>query len=150
MDTQALLDLCRINEEAYEFHLGYWSNVCQTHGCLVGNFVLARQCDTLTLNTLNRTLCAFQAIARRFEITFNESSFLFNMEDVVRDKFGRYVHGRLRPMKDREAAIRRVRKFIYWKLKRREFMHEPDGRVRESARRLEGDHNFAAQALACC
>lgn len=48
---------------------------------------------------------------------------------------------------DQDACIRKVRKFIYYKLHKRELCHEPDGRIRESARRAEGDHHIARRVL---
>jgi hypothetical protein len=173
MDTQALLDLCRINEEARGFDLGSWTSTkggCGTVGCLVGNFCLARPNDELRLSDgrgqplFPQTRDAAPAIAKRFGISVGEAQWLFSMDEIERNQNGFVSYGAKnwrpfgysfrsggnRDCYDRESAIRRVRKLIYWKLKRREFMYEDDGRVRESARRLEGDHNFASQTLACC
>ena len=160
MDTQALLDLCRINEEAPEFDLGFWS--CGTHGCLVGNFCIARPTDRLRIDGWKMRCRGVDSnydmthVATRFGITFREGSFLFASSERTRGRWGEFVslvhaRGVERPLADREAAIRRVRKFIYWKLKRREFMYDDRGCVREEARRMEGNRNFAAQAreLAC-
>lgn len=178
MDTQALMDLCRINEEAKEFDLGKWSEDlhprrtffglrCGTAGCLIGNFCLSNPDDRLKLANTDkwgivpaidgRPFCDTQGfltgekvwshIGERFGISQSEASFLFNSRDKVRDSHGRIEKWIFRNCKNRDAAIRRVRKLIYYKMRKQEFTHEPDGRVRESARRMEGDRRFDRQVL---
>lgn len=164
MDAQGLMDLCRVNEEAPDFNLATWQEPCGTFGCLVGNFCVARPDDELRMvrygwgfaPMIEPECGIWKSVAKRFGLTLGEAEFLFagtnhsfNEWGLIPDREGGFLATDMRDCKDRSAAIRRVRKLIYWKLKRREFIHEPDGRVRESARRLEGDHNFAAQALAC-
>jgi hypothetical protein len=162
MDAQALMDLCRINEESRaRFNLGTWRTICGTACCLVGNFCVARPGDSLRLiNESGRYMPFMDGVRRtgdlqvqtaaRFGITVPEACFLFGPHDKVRTVWGRSAGMKSRDAYDMHAAVRRVRKYLYYKLRKREFCYDEKGCVRESARRMEGDHNFARQALACC
>lgn len=166
-DFQALMDLCRISEEAREFHLGIVASgsSCGSYGCLLGNYAISGNDKRYRIHPECSRLIQFDGksaelngnlygdAADRFGITLAESMFLFCEYDRLR-KDNYYVDpnqsGYKRPWvgaEARSAAIGRVRKFIYYKLKKREFMYEEDGRVKESARRLEGNHGFAAQVI---
>lgn len=184
-DIQSLMGLCRANEEAEGFDLGGWIHdpkdwwdgdvtkdvgemladgelknpPCGTHGCLVGNHLLA----TREFKLLNRidTTQSFETVAKRYGLTVGEAEFLFAAANhrmgrfgLIKDFDGGYkVGGTIelcREYNDRESAIRRVRKLIYYKLRKRELCYEEDGRVKESARRAEGDHRIDRQVLAAC
>lgn len=162
VDYQSLMDLCTANEEAPGFDLGSWFSrheSCGTVGCLVGNYALSR------LGT-DEILCAgvvnsfsfllvdytFQDIAARFGLSDKESEWLFaSCNFPRREGFGLVLdsitHGDSiggRSQGDRHAAIARVRKLIYYKLRKRELLYEEDGRLRESARRTEGNLGLCA------
>jgi hypothetical protein len=53
----------------------------------------------------------------------------------------------VRDCRDKEAALNRLRKTIYYILRKRELMYDDSGRVRETARRQEGDHNILRKVM---
>jgi hypothetical protein len=146
VNAQGLMDLIRANEEAPDFNLGTWMHPCRTYGCLVGNWAI--QCDRMfVLETDN----IYGLTADSLSLSYRESSFLFCTIDIRRDEWGHPLRpGVQRDWRNREAAINRVRKFLYYKLRKRELLYEEDGRVKESARRTEGDHHVCRAALAEC
>lgn len=169
IDYQGLFKLVKANEEAERFDLGFWvdHDVCGTIGCLVGNFCLANPEDALKLDeTIEEPVYsesgvrgdAFRHIAARFGLTHNESQWLFGTVDPalfqsmgywenIRSIYSSMFSGDYRDCTDRAAAIARVRKFIYYKLHKQEMLYEEDGRVRESARRAEGDQHVVRKVL---
>lgn len=149
MDAQALMNLIKANEEAPNFNLRTWEAPCGTYGCLWGNYCIASG-TPISLNPIRES-------AAVLGITPSEAVFLFSAANLLVGKWGiQYESDGLpagdstnwRQPDDREAAIKRVRKFLYYKLHKRELCHEPDGRVKESARHTEGDHNVVRRVLA--
>lgn len=102
----------------------------------------------------------FLAISQRFGISHGMAQWLFSHKEIARDARGMRRFDRFKPCfgdvpfrsgaeraNDRAAAVRRVRKFLYYILHKRELLHEADGCVRETARRQEGNH-LVTQAVA--
>jgi hypothetical protein len=176
IDFQGLLNLVTANEKAERFNLGCWAEVdsCGTFGCLVGNFCLHHPEDELVLKGHFQGSyyppsfrdqpdeCPYAATARRFGITPYESEWMFGCQEMIQMEsiegwmyetrktgFGRFdlFDGEGRDTDDKAAAIARVRKFIYYKLHKQEMLYEADGRVKESARRAEGDHHVIRKVL---
>lgn len=160
MDTQALLDLCRANEEAPGFHLGGWTHSCGTYGCLVGNFCLSHPLDDLQLDYLGHPFLegvsnSMRGAAARFGITDAEAMWLFAYCNFDRNKFGfirqmgvgGFQLGDMRQQDDRASAINRVRKLIAYKVRKRLLWFDDRGCIKECARRAEGDHNVMAAVL---
>lgn len=122
MNTQRLLDLIKANEEAPDFYLDKWISPCGTHGCLVGNHMLKVYKDQDIFNA--HAKCTLGVAAEFYDLTLQEACFLFNSDEGFRRRFGihysRYQvnHEHLRDPYDKEAAINRVRKLIYYKLRK--------------------------------
>lgn len=179
-DIQSLMDLCRANEEAEEFDLTKWISEpigfeerektissmlcygdideppCGTYGCLVGNHLLKTR-EWEKLDEIDRG--TFSTAAHYYGLTSGEAEFLFSSlnhevgpNGLIPDGWGGYRLnvGSHRRHRDKDAAIRRVRKLIYYKLRKQELCYEEDGRVKESARRAEGDHRIDRKVLAAC
>jgi hypothetical protein len=144
-NAQGLMDLIRANEEAPNFNLGSWVEPCGTFGCLVGNWAI--RCNRMWMLDSDGI---YDLAAESLGITRKESRFLFSTIDVVRDRFGFEVPGLDRDCENRSAAINRVRKFLYYKLRKWELLYEEDGRVKESARKQEGDRMVCREALEAC
>lgn len=150
---------------------------CGTVGCLAGNYELRlrRAGDSMYGPGQHPPYCDYGTVARHFGITTAESYFLFSPWNLARWRYGIYYgeragilaatprfgmitpHERIkgvvseeRDCEDRQAAIGRVRKFIYYKLHKREMLYDADGRVRETIRRAEGDHRVDLKVRESC
>jgi hypothetical protein len=123
IDFQMLMNLCRYNEEALDMELNSWW--CGTYGCLVGNDIAARYDNIPLLNKLSYEFCCVE-----YGLTKNESLFLFS--NLIY-KFGRlgYKNSGPRRKYTKESAIARVRKFIYYKLRKQEIMADDNARFQE-------------------
>jgi hypothetical protein len=177
IDFQGLLNLVTANEKARRFNLGYWweklNNGCGTVGCLIGNFCHYHPRDKLVIRGNSPKLLdatfddandgCWAQIAARFGITKNESEWMFGAQEITSmdsvldwmnaiaqpgwDGCFDLFDGEGRDCENKAAAIARVRKFIYYKLHKQEMLYEADGRVKESARRAEGDHHVIRKVL---
>jgi hypothetical protein len=127
-----LLRCARNTDEASGFDLSGFVNSCGSYGCLVGNDMLAlgiyrglmihpRDWATKEYGVSSVPYCT------------GPLSFLFYFFRRRDDS--------------REAALRRLRKFIYYVLHKREMLYDERGCVRETARRSEGDHFICRAAL---
>jgi hypothetical protein len=157
-NAQELLDLIHANEEASGFDLSSWFHSCGTHGCLVGNHLIAKRskCDSL-LGPLGPML--YPDIAPLYGVSHAECLWLFSPLNFKYYPYRGMYFCEGTPQQDlesdrdpidREAAINRVRKFLYYKLRKWELLYEEDGRVRESSRRAEGDHHVCRNVLREC
>lgn len=170
MNTQALLTLIKANEETPDdlFDMEYWVDApqsfeagdhpCHTAACLAGNYGLKTKRLGYTfasnVSTLDGKGLGYKLLAEEFGITNSEAVYLFSPFSFfvgprgIKFEYGEpMVTSRLpRNPLGKEAAINRVRKFVYYKLRKRELCHEADGRVKESARQTEGNHYVCAQA----
>lgn len=151
MNAQALFRLIRNNEAAENFDLGQW--VCGTYGCLVGNDLLACGFEPRAFHCMR-----FTEAGDFYGISALMASFLFGRHEVDRGSSGiavaDYGNGEMvisahdmgeslrdRNIEDKDAAISRVRKYLYYKLHKAEMEYDDRGCVRESIRRAEGDHH---------
>lgn len=125
MDIQGLLRVAEASEDVPEdrFNMEWWK--CGSVACLIGNFCLTHPGDALTLNksvgcqaslvpTLGKLRCEM-AVEARFRLTSRESEFLFQ----PRFRSSRQWHAKANT---REHVIRRLRKFIYYKLRKNELL----------------------------
>lgn len=138
---------------------------CGTVGCLAGNYYLAaKRCGNELKGLPSEHHLTYECLADHLGITMGESIWLFCPEPPSRyisglgllaskSKNGEGKPGavyfntganlaaspKFRPPHDITPALARLRKFAYYKLRKRELMYEADGRVKESARRTEGD-----------
>jgi hypothetical protein len=138
-----LLRCVRNNEEAKGFYLGRWITVeheCGTIGCLVGNDWLALGHEPVVPGcTVN------EWALMEYALKPGVGRFLFGESDIPkRPGLGIATKslwpGEQRDQHDREAALARLRKFIYYVLHKRELLYDDSGRIRETARRAEGNH----------
>lgn len=143
VNIAALERLIVNNEKAPKFNLGRWVEPCGTYGCLVGNDLIAiGQCDVLV------SMNIFDYVKKTYGLTGKYAGFLFCNSNYKRTPrgfiknnimVGRLAMGVPRDFTDRHAAINRVRKFVAYVRKKRALIYDEHGRVRESARRTEGD-----------
>jgi hypothetical protein len=163
-----LLRCVTSTENAPNFDLGTWVQVgepCGTYGCLVGNDILTTtgnirsrhtwhdDFDEVTcLNTLNvdEDVDISEWAMQEYGISEKLMDYLFMPNDfLLRWNGGHNAYDfKTRKHDDRAAALRRLRKVIYYILHKRELMYTDDMKVRETARRQEGDHNVLQQVLA--
>lgn len=141
MNTQALLRLIDANERAAYFCLARWFNhkdlsEC-TGGCLVGNDYLENRNQTnLSIVYVYRTSIDGDSVMKEYGVTSREYRYLFSAFNhkfvwcpVRRENIVKLVQ---RDVRDKQAAINRVRKFIYYKLHKKEMLngHGHDTRIR--------------------
>lgn len=160
-DFQALMDIARVNEELVsdeQFNIGIWMNECGTVGCLIGNWLSRRPRESLTIQPRfqnGQRLCrvpapkmecgsgdAFIDVAVRLGMREVEATFLFVDKFSLRDFFSgaaNYFHDRTK--QSRAQNIARLRKFIYYKLRKAEIFADY-----ERARHQEGNWNVAQHA----
>lgn len=145
MNTQRLLDLIKVNEQAIYFDLSEW--ICGSYGCLLGNYSLSIK-DRNVFNFKTKYESVYRQAALYFDIPLKISYFLFSPYNFKRTKTKLMVNGyrcsTFRASRDcyaKDAAINRVRKYVYFKLHQREMELDERGCVREEAR-LTGSWNL--------
>lgn len=138
IDFQGLLNVLKAAESHPHLQMSTWS--CGTAACLVGSFCLAHPKDELRLKDGYAGYTPFfqaedfplhgdQAIAKRFGITDNEALWLFVYNPLNRFERECTLNATLL---NREEALNRLRKFIYYKLHKAEMTHE-------EARHIDGN-----------
>jgi hypothetical protein len=161
-DFEALEQIADVNEFEVtdsEFDMGMWLNRCGTVGCLFGNW-LNRKGDTrfslihnidgethglkfINLNTLAKylqiasPLGVYYGIANELGISDKESQFLFAPYKVLEILKRQHNYD----SNDRLTRVRRIRKFIAYKLRKFELLSDY-----EAARRM-GDVNVAKHVM---
>jgi hypothetical protein len=152
IDFQALIDLCNINEARPQegFNLVFWS--CNTESCLIGGWYLATEDEKIRCYRMtNELFFSHEAISERFGISISESQYLFHSSDPLHHEDGTTNYYSCnteilnRDKFDKEAAILRVRKFIYYHLRKQEFCIDERGITNKS--REAGDVRFDEQIL---
>jgi hypothetical protein len=146
MNTQNLLDCIKASENSESFDLNLIVSECGTYGCLVGNHLISLGMDS-------RDVClAFESLENRefYGLTKLEYQFLFGIYEVFHSsEWGTHLRcgfEQRRPLftcfksdrrngEDKESALNRIRKLIYYKLHKKEMMYDERGCVRESARK---------------
>jgi hypothetical protein len=148
VNTQALLRCIRNNEEARGFDLSNWVHDCGTYGCLVGNDLLA--CGVPRSDWHVRT---YAAAGRHYGLSSLVAQYLFGVFEYKPGPYGFTVYkdgmkepvlngaAGFRDATDREAALKRLRKAAYYFMHKKEMLYDDSGRIRETARRAEGDHH---------
>lgn len=127
---------------------------CGTAGCMIGNYNAMVGRDRHVFSYAKGTIQFIAAGQCRdwehFGLTEAEYQWLFGVCAIVRnhDSNKRW----LSPIRDlssvtREQALSRLRTFIYYKLRKNEFIIDEKYGVREEARKAEGNHGFAARAV---
>lgn len=146
IDIQALMRMATYAEEAEktgELIMRNWFDqvakgslpTCGTAGCLVGTFAMRERCDWSKW-FWNREFAEEKWVAsriliqERFGISANEVDFLFDCKTHGTSRSANRLSGL--------AAIRRLRKFIYYKCRKAELLEDFP-----AARRIEGDNSFA-------
>lgn len=128
----------RNTERAKHFDLSICRSDCGTYGCLLGNDAAA--CGLSRLEVWDRYGGHFAFGSREYNIpsaidgSSHIGSFLFGFKK----RHGKY---------SKEACLSRLYKFIAYCERKRAMLYEADGRVKESARRNEGDYMFCKQVL---
>jgi hypothetical protein len=146
--------LIAANLAAPGFNLMRWTAECGTHGCLYGNYRIASDNALPIARFMMNGILPFISAADDFGISKLESHWLFNSSLFVRTERGFSVDstGLLTTKSkyrnnDLTEALNRVRKFLAYKLRKRALWYEADGRVKESARRTEGNLMVTQQVL---
>ena len=133
IDFQGLLNVAKAGEENPELDMGYWVRdiSCGTKACLIGSFCLANPEDELKLQKLSTGMVPYigdykynsdpvRDIAKRFGISYNFADWLFDENPTSNMRY--YSTGDAHNISGTKA-IRRLRKFIYYKMKQEE-IHE--------------------------
>lgn len=149
---QRLLDVCKATETLPIGGFDMGTINCGTVGCMIGNYNAMTGRAKLRFGTrYGRSVddhdCA------HFGITEREYKWLFDLgvyrgcfEEVLKTNWS----GPDRDIANVTSAeaLRRLRKFIYYKLHKHEMCYDEKYGVKESARRAEGNHCFAMRAKA--
>lgn len=134
----ALMRCVTNNEKAQRFDLSTYRHDCGTYGCLVGNDSIALGIDEPEM--YGRYSGHIVWGIREYGI-MEDNNICPGGESLWSFLFG-YYH---RTDVTREACLNRLRKFIYYVAHKRELLYDDSGRVRETARRAEGDHHVLRQ-----
>lgn len=166
IDFQGLMNVAKANEpvELKNFNMQMFRevNTCGTKGCLIGNFCAEYPDDILQLKPScdlhDRVLFnvveakdPWVSIGNRFNITPSEADWLFGYgsiyikkhytsktpEGTVLRRVRHNIKVRALSKVTKEQALARLRKFIYYKLRKQELM-EGDG-FSERARYISGN-----------
>ena len=140
-DFQGLLDVLHAGERNPNLRMRRW--VCGTAACLIGSFCAEHQNDRLKLLAYGKLGTAFpcldgvhgmypdEAIAERFGITVRESRFLFTAQHGAKDLFvfgglfgGGWGKSAYAESLSGEEALNRLRKFLYYKMRKHELTYE--------------------------
>lgn len=166
---QAFMRMIRNNEHAPGFYLCNWTSWCGTFGCLYGNDRIAEgrpirpnatfrdaifdACEDYGLTLAEATWCfGTQYLARKsghgivFETAALDQQAMWMERKPVPGMPLQSWRGK--DPNNLVAAMARLRKLLYYKLHKQEMMYEEDGRVKESARKAEGDHHVLRKVLA--
>jgi hypothetical protein len=149
-NIQNLMRLVKNNERARRFDLSLLlqHDECGTIGCLVGNDYIAEYNKTsyFSVADVDRTQIEYGISPQIWDFLFSNLNTEYNYG--LYEIFGEKKVIRIckqRDHLDKEAAIKRVLKFIYYVLHKRELLYDDSGRIRETARRQEGNHNVLKQ-----
>lgn len=148
IDIQALMRMATYAEQASYVEMSNWFTPCGTHGCLVGTYALRENLSIRFSRNPDEELPVIEGTLPQlfaeyeFNITRTEVKFLFGIHPAFgwnwTDAWG---HLRSASMLGKEQAIRRLRKFIYYKLHKSELLADY-----EKARRTEGNQDFVGKA----
>lgn len=146
----ALLRLIKNNELSKAFDLRHFVQPCGTFGCLIGNDWLATHEPSLAGLEFDFRHTNFWEFSRcQYKTSHWVSFWLFNTHDFFKGPWGirlsKSWFGEQRNCTDRQAALNRVRKFVYYVLHKRELLYDDSGCIRETARRSEGDQHVLQQ-----
>ena len=152
VNIPALLRLIRNNEQAKSFCLMLWIAPCETYGCLVGNDWLATHPGQVfpgAIKAIEEYGLAYKTNHLVYHFLFEAQGIKFRYEkhESKAGEMVMVVRCPPRNIYDREVAINRVRKFVYYVLHKRELLYDDRGCIRESIRRAEGNHNVVAGVL---
>lgn len=159
INFQGFFNLIKANEESKDFDLYQW--YCGSYGCLIGNygikFSILEMLGIIPLPDSESNDCdivsnVYIRAANHLGISLNESWYLFTGQNPAHNEnhttYYYYMGGESRKRHDKEAAINRVRKFLYYHLKKREFCIDEKG-ITDKSRKV-GDVNFNKQVRELC
>jgi hypothetical protein len=129
-----LLRCVRNNEDAPGFYFCTYFHRCGTFGCLIGNDYMSVRSIAKVDSLIEEQPCISWAWQ---EYGFSECPRLFFW------LFAR-CNGR---GNTKEQRLARLRKAIYYIAHKKELLYDDSGRIRETARRAEGDH-FVLRSVA--
>lgn len=134
IDMQGMLDMLRYAEEAKEFNMRSWIQIkpCGTAGCLVGTYIINTTTMSSEIDLLRKAEAFFNSHC--FELSLREKRFLFTIAHLDEQKVDDAMY------LTKEQAIARLRKFIYYKLRKAELLEDY-----QASRRIEGDNLFVKQ-----
>ncbi len=149
IDIQGLMDVVKVAESIprQQYNLGNW--YCNSIGCLIGHWQ-AKTKDPLPCKYIAGVGNNFEFpdIAKRFGISVNEAVYLFYVREPLKSPNHRtsYYGAEHRDYKNKKAHIGRLRKFIYYNLRKREFCLDKKYGVTKVSREV-GDFGFSARTL---
>jgi hypothetical protein len=151
---QRLLKVVQATEELPlgGFNMGCVVDACGTAGCLIGNYnaLVGREPRTFRYNDMVLAcLCTAHAPQDyiHFGISKSEYAWLFDGGPQFRRRKLSTNWSHVVEV-TREQALRRLRKFLYYKLHKHELTYDEREGVSDRGRRAEGDQMFALRAVA--
>jgi len=124
LEIRKLYELASANEQSIGFNLDLWLNECGSFGCLVGNDFLVNMVDRPYLTARGSDFWDIPTLRLEYGISKGEAYFLFY------DASTRYVWNsdlntnirirQFRNSQDKEGAVKRIRKFLYYRLHKQE------------------------------
>lgn len=132
-----LLRCVRNTEKARGFWFPMHFHDCGSYGCLIGNDAIAH---------LGLEGSWYQVIKQLENQTGCNNAARWSSQEYGFPLLGNRVFDWLFYMGNgrgdtKEQRLARLRKFIYYVLHKRELLYDDSGRIRETARRSEGDHH---------
>lgn len=162
-DIQGLLRVLHAAENEFNFSMSYWENFtkgCGTTHCMIGAFCDQNEKDDLLLKRGSISLRHYpdientEAVAERFSLTKKEVEWLFvvychtwytTKKPVVKSPL--YKHTPATTL-NKEKALARLRKFIYYKLHKQEMIVEV-GRNKQRIDQGRYSSGRSSAVLAC-
>lgn len=154
-NVQDLFNIATSTERAENFCMGRWGIKlsCGFSGCMIGNWIVQYQPNNVSLGggilyvgNFEVRAGFYNLIAERLQISELEFEWLFALN--AGSSYNKFAD---RYLERKEEALARLRKFIYYKLRKRELLGDPttkEGRQQyERARRIEGNHMISEHAL---
>lgn len=130
IDFQGLLHVMKATEDRPEenFDMGSW---CGTSCCMIGSYVYSNYNKDFKIRLEGKKI-SVESISDKFGITLKEAQFLFTAHRPGKCRKAMFLN--------KEQALSRLRKFIYYKMHKQEMIVEEgrNKRVLHTGRNIEG------------
>ena len=151
LDVQSLLNVARATEQlpGASFSMKYWD--CGTTCCMVGAF---QRASGERIVSIAYDSSDMSRVGGRFGLSLREAVFLFSVEPAMSKLDHPAVGLPERRRESKKAALARLRKFLYYKLRKAELLADYEQARRTGdvgvAREALSSTTEAVEAMACC